>query len=729
MVPQAHAQSNSELIMESQAFVPPESFDYPDSSNLWTGDPQLLSNSHTVLPSEYQQFDTSNSYTDDQYKNPSTEYAEMAQIMQQQQQPFRARPQEMYNTTFAYNTMARTRPAEPTEEPQAKRARFDDAPVERCYSQTGSQSTCCSSCSDGIVCTKPECDQEENKSCPECACDIPVCPCPDETAQNPRVQIDCPVIPVETRLQDWNNSVQSAWVPQPPRNSFQSKDGMSESTRIYNNYQPFGGFTYDSSHVSTAMTPSMVNNTSTTFSPNDTIQAPHIQQFGTNANTYNSPLTNLSGTGDHFQSSWNNSSMNTANDGLFDFSCGWDGCDAVLESNQQLLAHCLQTHVPPQMGFTCPIQPNTCPSNIGPDPLAHLKLDHGFDFDFLEQGITCPAPDCTLEHMLADPIMFQNHLEEAHAKPVGGSLRCEFQHCDTSFTDVNQFSHHLTHQHLENSKDIDSSQMSQTNRLPPIQALKIVALSSMSSSQERSSRELSNEETNQKPNQDVDQNVEKNSVSQQPPTEDDGHTCRWMASNQGSCGCTFESASKLQDHIVQDHLASLDKKTGYKCCWEGCRREAKRGNENSGFSQRGKLERHMATHTNYKCCTCTVCGKTFSAEQALLQHMNLHSNHKPWECKHCGKRFPQQSACTIHERTHTKEKPLKCEICGKAFSESSNLSKHRKTHGEKGAHTCNFPGCSKSFHRLDQLKRHKAMHTRAKSVVSEGETKTESEGD
>lgn len=133
--------------------------------------------------------------------------------------------------------------------------------------------------------------------------------------------------------------------------------------------------------------------------------------------------------------------------------------------------------------------------------------------------------------------------------------------------------------------------------------------------------------------------------------------------------------------------------------------------------------------------------------------MNLHSNLKPWECKHCGKKFPQQSACSkslttksyrssakmftaIHERTHTKEKPLKCEICGKAFSESSNLSKHRKTHGEKGAHACTFPGCLKSFHRLDQLKRHQTMHTRTAGagvgvgvVVSDTETKPESGGE
>jgi hypothetical protein len=40
------------------------------------------------------------------------------------------------------------------------------------------------------------------------------------------------------------------------------------------------------------------------------------------------------------------------------------------------------------------------------------------------------------------------------------------------------------------------------------------------------------------------------------------------------------------------------------------------------------------------------------------------------------------------------------------------LAKHRKIHGEKGLHTCRFEACNKSFHRLDQLKRHEGKHTR-----------------
>ncbi|KAI5818577.1 hypothetical protein BZA77DRAFT_7232 [Pyronema omphalodes] len=186
------------------------------------------------------------------------------------------------------------------------------------------------------------------------------------------------------------------------------------------------------------------------------------------------------------------------------------------------------------------------------------------------------------------------------------------------------------------------------------------------------------------------------------PAEDSAaiKRCEWQDSQADgtvhTCGIVFQTANELQQHAKEVHINALRKKTGYHCYWAGCARQEK------PFSQKGKVERHLQTHTGFKSCTCDICGKEFSAPQALQQHVRTHTGEKPYKCDHCGKEFAQGSAMTMHKRTHTGERPLKCDWpgCGKRFSESSNLSKHRKTHNPIGKHVCQFPGCERSFHRL-----------------------------
>ncbi|PWW75989.1 hypothetical protein C7212DRAFT_352100 [Tuber magnatum] len=163
------------------------------------------------------------------------------------------------------------------------------------------------------------------------------------------------------------------------------------------------------------------------------------------------------------------------------------------------------------------------------------------------------------------------------------------------------------------------------------------------------------------------------------PSSLEARVCEWLevGPDGGSrvCGKTFGSAIKLQQHAKDCHIAALRKKTGYFCFWEGCNRRDK------PFSQKGKVERHIQTHTGYKSCTCPFCQKEFSAPQALQQHIRTHTGEKPYKCDICGKEFAQGSAMTMHKRVHTGERPLQCDFpgCGKRFSESSNLSKHRKS--------------------------------------------------
>lgn len=55
------------------------------------------------------------------------------------------------------------------------------------------------------------------------------------------------------------------------------------------------------------------------------------------------------------------------------------------------------------------------------------------------------------------------------------------------------------------------------------------------------------------------------------------------------------------------------------------------------------------------------------------------------------------------------------------------MAKHRKTHGERGHYEC--PDCPKTFHRLDQLKRHAEMHERKKKKAGEGSSGGGREGE
>lgn len=74
--------------------------------------------------------------------------------------------------------------------------------------------------------------------------------------------------------------------------------------------------------------------------------------------------------------------------------------------------------------------------------------------------------------------------------------------------------------------------------------------------------------------------------------------CEWQQvdaqGNIHTCGSVFQSSTDLQQHAKDDHINALRKKTGYHCHWAGCTRRDK------PFSQKGKVERHLQTHTGCK---------------------------------------------------------------------------------------------------------------------------------
>jgi hypothetical protein len=93
----------------------------------------------------------------------------------------------------------------------------------------------------------------------------------------------------------------------------------------------------------------------------------------------------------------------------------------------------------------------------------------------------------------------------------------------------------------------------------------------------------------------VEQHTDKRIESALPSLPSSTKTCEWTnVDAQGSshvCGRVFQSPVELQQHAKEVHITALKKRTGYYCHWAGCSRMDK------PFSQKGKVERHLQTHT------------------------------------------------------------------------------------------------------------------------------------
>ena len=433
---------------------------------------------------------------------------------------------------------------------------------EDCNSDAGSATTCCSSCSEGPPCEDPHCAIP----CAQSSCEIPICAedCPEV----------CPLVTgtqaqqTQVRQESIPSSERVSFLPHPDAESWDSAGAQnSPSVRAVPRNTcidpALPASTSDSQYPqdfesSEPPTPSMVQNVASPYSPENALQTPHLMGQAPQA-TYSTEVSTIVGTGGMFIApigDWSSDDFADSDTASWMFNCPWDECNAAISNEQLWMQHLHQAHLDPQYTYGCPLQSNHCPAAIVANPLNHLQTQHGFD---MNESFSCPAPTCSPAETYNDPAMLHNHFDLAHATPAQGFLYCRLNSCNNSFMDPTQLLSHIQETHElaitpPRSATNPTTQMNMGNYLPAILDNEVLV----------------------------------------------AHTCQWKLQGGSVCGETCVSEKDLQDHVKTKHLAPLSKSTGYDCQWEHCNRPAKMGKK-QGFSQRGKLERHMASHTNCRC--------------------------------------------------------------------------------------------------------------------------------
>ncbi|GAB5589968.1 hypothetical protein Unana1_04868 [Umbelopsis nana] len=97
----------------------------------------------------------------------------------------------------------------------------------------------------------------------------------------------------------------------------------------------------------------------------------------------------------------------------------------------------------------------------------------------------------------------------------------------------------------------------------------------------------------------------------------------------------------------------------------------------------------------------------YASAQPITTTIN-NETHTVFPCLYpgCTKSFMRLYNLKSHSRTHTDDRPYQCDVCTQAFSRNHDLKRHAKIHGGNKPYHC--PICTKTFSRLDALKRHRA---------------------
>lgn len=409
-----------------------------------------------------------------------------------------------------------------------------------------SVSLCCSSCPDGEPCDSPECDDqcEQVVACLEPDCEAPLCTdtCLSqvEPASKTALRDHDRKIPVYIGRHDDEHKV---------------LDEYGNNTVLHDK----------SLHQSVWQDPlhSLDDGTKDAYTEQDLALLPMNRVSLDSSPFYSSEYSNATVSGTELSSLMDTSTM--LHDAVDLFSgvqptdyprqCEWDACRAMMNSAQDCFRHIHDFHFDPQITWNCPTGLPACEGFIAGNPLNHLVSEHGWLVASNEEQAQykCPAPMCQDESIFLDTQQLHHHFDEQHATPTTGELQCQWQTCSTVVENPQDLIAHLVHQHRLPMPTSPKKEEATRNLLPDVKAV----------------------------------------------AEDNHLACRWCDAEDGHvCGKVCSSETDLHEH-VKEHIARLVRNPGFECQWEGCRRNVKPG-EKKGFSQRGKLERHMASHTGCK---------------------------------------------------------------------------------------------------------------------------------
>ncbi|KAI7830516.1 hypothetical protein BC939DRAFT_284831 [Gamsiella multidivaricata] len=303
--------------------------------------------------------------------------------------------------------------------------------------------------------------------------------------------------------------------------------------------------------------------------------------------------------------------------------CLWTGCTAEFFSQDDLLPHVSQLHMPMiDNDHALCLWESCATEQQDPDKLLqHLRADHHIvpaSTAISEAEILRPEPRARAI-TTADQRLNSSH-EEQH--------RCRWKGCTRIFTNFDSLTSHLSEDHIGMGK---SEYVCEWEGC------------------ERNGRGFGQR---QKAMRHI-----------QTHTGDKPYQCQL-------CRKRFSEAN-----IMAQHMRTHTGEKPFKCPEPGCGRE---------FSISGALTIHRRVHTGEKPFKCKFegCDKWFAESSNLTKHLRVHTGERPFQCPFpgCEKRFSRPDQVTRHKRTHkTAAEKAAEKMAAETLAKGSSVKSQKRT--------------------------------------------------